>query len=647
LIPKDIIDKIFETARVEEVIGDFIHLKKSGSNYKGLSPFSKERTPSFMVSPAKNIWKDFSSGKGGNAVTFIMEHEHFTYPEALRFLAKKYNIEIPEEKERSAEDVAEANERESLMLVNAFAQEFFTEQLHQTDEGKNIGLSYLKERGFEPRIIEAFKLGYCPEAGSAFSEAALAKGYQQKYLEATGLTRMQGDKAVDFFRGRIIFPIQSISGRILGFGARTLRTDKKIAKYFNSPESVVYHKSNVLYGISQAKAEIILKNNCFLVEGYTDVIALHQAGIKNVVASSGTALTEDQVRLIKRYTPNVTILYDGDSAGIKASFRGIDLILAQDMNVRVALFPEGDDPDSFAKKHSDTEIVEFLENNSRDFVEFKAEVMMADAGRDPMKRAAVIKDIVASIALIPDEIKRSVYIKTCSNRLEIDEQTLNNQLEKLLRQSFRKRNDISEEEVGEPNLKAQRQQEEQPATLQSQEKEMMRMLLNYGMQEVEIEFEDEESQKQKVTMLLSDVIIGEMQSDDLSFENFLYQRIFVEYIKLREDDIMPDANHFIRHEDKHIASLTVDLMSSPYTLSHQWAERHHIYTITEEDRLPRAVMDAVYTYKLRRVLQLIRKDEELLKNASPDFDYTTILERKRKYDQVKIKLAQFSGSTIL
>jgi len=646
LIPKDIIDKIFEAARIEEVVGDFVHLKKSGSSYKGLSPFSQERTPSFMVSPAKNIWKDFSSGKGGNAVTFIMEHEHFTYPEALRFLAKKYNIEIPEEQERSAEEVAEANERESLMLVNAFAQEFFSHQLNHTDEGKSIGLSYLKERGFEPRIIELFKLGYCPESGSALSEAALEKGYQLKYLEATGLTRLQGDKPVDFFRGRIIFPIQSISGRILGFGARTLRTDKKIAKYFNSPESVVYHKSNVLYGISQSKNEIILKNNCYLVEGYTDVIALYQAGIKNVVASSGTALTEDQVRLIKRYTPNVTILYDGDSAGIKASFRGIDLILAQGMNVRVALFPEGDDPDSFAKKHSDTEIAEFLDKNSRDFVVYKAEAMMADAKNDPIRKAAVIKDIVSSIALIPDAITRSVYIKECSNRLEIEELTLHNELEKMLRQAFKKGHNIGDE-LPDPTIRAPRQQEIKPADLHAQEYELMRLLLNYGAEEIEMEFEDEENGKQVETILITDLIIGELQSDNLGFENFLFQRIFTEMIEMRLTEVVPQGSHFTRHEDKHISSLAVDLLSSPYLLSDRWEKKFHILTVTEDKRLAHAVKDALYTYKLRRVMQMIRKDEELLKNADASFDFIPVLERKRKYDQIKVKLAQFSGSTII
>jgi DNA primase len=647
LIPKDIIDKIFEAARVEEVIGDFVHLKKSGSNYKGLSPFSSERTPSFMVSPSKNIWKDFSSGKGGNAVSFLMEHEHFTYPEALRFLAKRYNIEVPEEQERSAEEVAEANERESLMLVNAFAQEYFSEQLTNSDEGKSIGLSYLKERGFEPKYIEAFKLGYCPDSGSAFSQAAIDKGYQIKYLEATGLTRMQGDKPVDFFRGRIIFPIQSISGRILGFGARTLRTDKKIAKYFNSPESVVYHKSNVLYGISQAKNEIILKNNCYLVEGYTDVIALYQAGIKNVVASSGTALTEEQVRLIKRYTPNVTILFDGDSAGVKASFRGIDLILGQGMNVRVALFPEGDDPDSFAKKHSDTEILEFLDNNAQDFVVYKAEAMMKDAKRDPIKRAAVIKDIVASIALIPDAITRSVYIKECSNRLEIEELALKNELEKLLRQSFRKAHNL-QDEIPIAQAKAPKQQEAKPADLHSQEFEIMRLLLNYGAEEIEIEVDSEEGEKDKLPILVSDLIIVELQNDKLTFENFLFQRIFTEVIELRLQDVLELGSYFTRHEDKHIHNIAVDLLSSPYLLSDRWENKFHILTVTEDQRLAHAVMDAVYTYKLRRVMQMIRKDEEQLKDANISLEFVTqTLERKRKYDQIKVKLAQFSGSTIL
>lgn len=647
MIPKEIVDRIFETARVEEVIGEFVQLKKAGANYKGLSPFNNERTPSFTVSPSKNIWKDFSSGKGGTAVTFLMEHEHLTYPEALRFLAKKYNIEIPEEKERSPEEMAEANERESLMLINTFARDYFSQQIKETDEGKSIGLNYLKERGFDTKTIDQFQLGYCPNSGDAFSKAAIEKGYQLRYLETTGLTRTRNGQPQDFFRGRIMFPIHSISGAVLGFGGRTMQTGSKMAKYFNSPESPVYHKSKILYGIHQAKPEIVKLDNCFLVEGYTDVISLHQAGVANTVAASGTSLTTEQVQLIRRYTSNITILFDGDPAGIKASFRGIDLILAENMSVRVVLLPENHDPDSFARAHSYNELKEYLAANARDFVVFKTEVMMAEAGNDPMKKASVIKDIVNSIALIPDHITRSVYIQSCSNRLNIEERALKNELDKILRQSLRKDLQVSKEEVPEADPIAKKQNTI-TSGLVPQENELMRLLLNYGSEEIDVPVTGgdgaEESTKKT---LICDLIIGEMLGDDLQFENFLYQRILTEYISIRERDELPDPGFFTRHEDQLISKVAVDLLSSPYTLSDRWEEKYKIFTITEDKKLTPAVLDGIYTYKLRRVMKMIAKDEEILKKAGPDFDYTPLLERKKRLDQIKVKLATFSGSIII
>lgn len=648
MIPKEIVDRIFETARVEEVIGDFVQLKKAGASFKGLSPFNNERTPSFVVSPSKNIWKDFSSGKGGNAVTFLMEHEHLSFPEALRYLARKYNIEIPEEKELTAEEQAEANERESIVLINTFAQEFFTSQLLETDEGKSIGLGYLKERGFDEKTITGFKLGYCPRSGDAFSKAALAKGYRLEYLETAGLTRQRNGEPYDFYRGRIIFPILSISGRVLGFGARTLQTDKQVAKYYNSPENPVYHKSKVLYGIHQARTAIAREDNCFLVEGYTDVISLHQAGISNTVAASGTALTSEQVRLIRRYTQNITILFDGDAAGIKASFRGIDLILSEGMSVRVVLLPEAHDPDSFARSHSYNELTAYLKENARDFVVFKAEVMMRDAAGDPIRKAAVIKDIVNSIALIPDHITRSVYIQSCSAKLDIEEQALKNELNKLLRSSIRKAGNISEEEAPEASLPAPPQHKPQDAGLAPQEKELLRLLLNYGSEEIEIDMSNNtEAEEEKVRLPVCDVILGELENDNLRLENFLYQRILNEYADFRERDEMPEGTWFTRHDDPHVSKVAVDLLSQPYELSDRWAEKYHIYTIREEQKLTHAVMDGIFTFKLRWVMKTIKQDEELLKKGGEDFDYTPLLERKRKLDQLKIKLAEYSGSTIL
>ena len=431
MISKATIDTVFETARVEEVIGDFVQLKRAGSNFKGLSPFSDERSPSFMVSPAKGIWKDFSSGKGGNSVAFLMEHEHFTYPEAIRYLARKYNIEI-EETELTDAEKANTDIRESMYLVSEFAKDYFYQTLLKSEEGKAIGLSYFKERGFTTETIEKFSLGYSPETWDAFTKEALGKGYKLEFLESTGLTIPREDRPFDRFKGRVMFPIQSMSGRTLGFGGRILSNDKKAAKYLNSPESDIYHKSKVLYGIYHAKQAIAKENNCYLVEGYTDVIQFHQSGIENVVSSSGTALTPDQIRLINRLTKNITVLFDGDAAGLRASIRGIDLILEEGMNVKVCSFPDGEDPDSFAKKTSYDNLVAYLDENAKDFIQFKASLLMKEAKNDPIKKADLIRDMVVSISKIPDRIQREIYIQECSRIMDISEQVLQSTLAQLV-----------------------------------------------------------------------------------------------------------------------------------------------------------------------------------------------------------------------
>lgn len=430
VISKSTIDKVFDVARLEEVIGDFVHLKRSGSNFKGLSPFTDESTPSFMVSPVKQIWKDFSSGKGGNVVAFLMEHEHFTYPEAIRYLAKKYQIEI-EETEVSTEEKVQANERESMYLVSEFAQQYFQDILIRHEKGKAIGLSYFKERGFTEDTIKKFKLGYSLDEWEAFTKEAIKNGYKLDYLERTGLTIVKENRQFDRFKGRVMFPIHSMSGRVLGFGGRILLTDKKAAKYMNSPESEIYHKSKVLYGIYHAKQSIAKEDNCYLVEGYTDVIQLHQRGIENVVASSGTALTSEQIRLINRLTKNITVLFDGDAAGLRASLRGIDLILEQGMNVKVCSFPQGEDPDSFARKNAYEDLVLYLEGNSRDFISFKASLLMEDSGNDPIRKADTIRDMVQSISKIPDRIQREVYVQECARIMQISEDVLFNTLAQL------------------------------------------------------------------------------------------------------------------------------------------------------------------------------------------------------------------------
>ena len=524
MISKATIDTVFETARVEEVIGDFVQLKRAGSNFKGLSPFSDERSPSFMVSPVKQIWKDFSSGKGGNSVAFLMEHEHFTYPEAIRYLAKKYNIEI-EETVQTDEEKANTDVRESMYLVSEFAKNYFQDVLLNTEEGKAIGYTYFKERGFTNETIKKFALGYSPETWDAFTKEALGKGYKLEYLESTGLTIPRDDRPFDRFKGRVMFPIQSMSGRVLGFGGRILTNDKKAAKYLNSPESDIYHKSKVLYGIFQAKQAIAKQNNCFLVEGYTDVIQFNQSGIENVVSSSGTALTPDQIRLINRLTKNVTVLFDGDAAGLRASIRGIDLILEEGMNVRVCEFPDGEDPDSFAKKTPYEDLVLYLEENAKDFIQFKASLLMKDAKNDPIKKAELIRDIVASISKIPDRIQREIYIQECSRIMDISEQVLLSTLAQLVKK------DISD--IGKKIKQDQKSFEvikseslnrvEKVDVLYQLERTIIKILLLYG--NIKEEFED---------VLLKTNANGEVENTIEKKEYFVYQRV---YLSLQEDEV--------------------------------------------------------------------------------------------------------------
>ena len=431
MISKSTVDLVFETARLEEVIGDFVQLKKSGSNFKGLSPFSNEKTPSFMVSPAKQIWKDFSSGKGGNVVSFLMEHEHFTFPEAIKFLANKYNIEV-EETQQTNEQKEAASLRESMYAVTDYAQSFFSKMLNESQEGKNIGLAYFQERGFTAESIDKFHLGYSPDQWDALTKAALNAGFQEEFLISSGLTIQKGEKLFDRFKGRVMFPIHSMSGRVMGFGGRILKQDKQSAKYVNSPESEVYQKSKVLYGLYQAKQHIAKESNCYLVEGYTDVIQMHQAGIQNVVSSSGTALTSDQVRLVRRLTNTITLLFDGDAAGLRAAMRGVDIILEAGMQVSICTFPEGEDPDSFVRNHQLTEVKQFLENNTVDFIQFKAKLLAEEGKNEPIRKAETIREIVQSISIIPDAIRREVYIQSCASLMNISEDVLFSTLSQLL-----------------------------------------------------------------------------------------------------------------------------------------------------------------------------------------------------------------------
>jgi len=636
VIPRDTIQTIIETARVEEVVGDFVTLRKRGVNMIGLCPFHNEKTPSFTVSPAKGIYKCFGCGKAGNSVNFVMEHEHYTYPEALKFLAKKYNIEI-EEEEQTPEQIKELNEKESLYAVSAFAQKFFTDQLFNTEEGKSIGLSYFKNRDLREYTIEQFQLGYSHDSWDAFTKHALKNGYNLEYLTKSGLTIDKNGNQFDRFSARVIFPIHNLSGRVIGFGGRILKSEEKKAKYVNSPESDIYSKSQVLYGIYFAKSAIIKKDNCFLVEGYTDVISLFQAGFENVVASSGTSLTTDQIRLIKRYTPNITILYDGDEAGLKASFRGIDMILEQGMNVKIVMFPQGEDPDSFVRLHRSIEVEEFLASNSKDFIQFKTNTLLKDAKKDPVKRAGLIKEIVQSIALIPDQIIRSVYVKECSVMMEMAEQTLMNELNKNLRKKFRQTNlqNLPEQILETPELLAEKQIEVNYNDTEYQEKDIIRLLLNFGQSEIEFEKVDEHKRKIKIPANVATFIVNDLTRDEISFSNPTYQKIFDEYAEFISNEDLPDEKYFINHNSRKLSSTSIDLLTSPYELSDKWEIVARIEVLTEAKRLKSAVVHSVLSFKAKKIEQLMAENQQTLKQAELDERYEEIPELLKKQQELK------------
>jgi len=652
LIPKETIDQIFETARVEEVVGDFVQLKKKGTNLWGNCPFHNEKTPSFSVSPAKGIYKCFGCGKGGNSVNFIMDHEQQTYPEALRYLAKKYNIEI-EEEQQTPEQMAEQTERESLYLVLAFAQRTFASNLLKTDEGQSIGLSYFKERGFSMETIEKFGLGYCFDRYDSFGNKALEEQYNRKFLEDSGLCLDREGKLIDRFKGRVMFPIHNLSGRVIAFGGRTLRSDKKVAKYINSPETDVYHKSNIVYGIYQAKSEIIKKDNCFVVEGYTDVISLHQAGIHNVVASSGTSLTVEQIRLVKRYTNNLTIMYDGDDAGIKASFRGIDLVLEEGMNVRTVLFPDGEDPDSFSKKMDGDELTAFIDANSKDFIQFKAQLLSEEAKGDPIKMAGLIKDIISSIALIPDPIIRNLYVRQCSSIMSMDEEVLMMELNRNRRKNFseKQRHDnsnFSEAPVQEePSIVRKSNQELKKRDAEFQEQDIIRILILYSEKEIEFDVWDEAEEKvvdqEKVNVV--DFIVTELLEDEITFENELFKLVFAEFSKMLEEKKIPTEQHFINHQNSEISSLAVNFFAQPHVVSERWKE-HNVVTLLEVDKLKQSILSSLNVLKLRKLETMITETRDLLKKAEEN-QLMELMEKLNRQLGVRKILAKEIGSAIL
>jgi len=633
VITKDTIQTIIETARVEEVIGDFVTLRKRGVNYVGLCPFHNEKTPSFTVSPAKGIYKCFGCGKAGNPINFVMEHEHYSYPEALRYLAKKYNIEI-EEEEQTPEQLQELNEKESLYAVSSFAQKYFTDILFNSTEGKAVGLTYFKNRDFREHTIEKFQLGYSPDSWDAFTKYALENGYKAEYLTKSGLTIDKNGKRFDRFSARVIFPIHNLSGRVIGFGGRILKSEEKKAKYVNSPESDIYSKSKVLYGIYFAKSAIISKDNCYLVEGYTDVISLHQAGFENVVASSGTSLTTDQIRLIKRYTPNITILFDGDEAGLKASFRGIDMILEQGMNVKIVMFPEGEDPDSYVRNHRSIEVEEFLTAQARDFIQFKTNILLNETKDDPVKKAGLIKEIVQTISLIPDQITRSVYVKECSVMMDIAEQTLMNELNKLIRKKFRENfKDIPGkifDNFTEPQL--EKKIEVDVFDTSYQETDVIRLLLNYGQDEIQFEQNDENNQQIQVPVKVSNFIINDIEIDDIKFKNENYQRIYDEYVNLIKNEETHNSKYFIYNFSKSISKHSINLLTSPYELC-DWENRKNIIVTTEKQKLKDAVLGAILSLKAKIVEKLIVSSQEEINKAEqfdPSADLTNLIKKQKE-----------------
>ena len=647
MIDRQTIERILDAANIVDVIQDFVPLKKRGVNYLGLCPFHNEKTPSFTVSPAKEIFKCFGCGKVGNSVNFIMEHEHLTYPEALRYLGKKYHIEIIE-KERSQEEIDAQNERESLLVVTAYAARQFSENLFQSDEGISVGLAYFKERGFRHDTLKKFDVGYSFEKRDAFTKKALEDGYKQELLTKTGLSIQHDERIFDRFSGRVMFPIHSLSGQVLGFGGRMLKADQKSAKYLNSPESEIYHKSRILYGIYQARKAVTAEDRCFLVEGYTDVMAMHEAGIENVAASSGTSLTQEQVRLIKRFTQNITILFDGDPAGIKASLRGIDLVLEEGMNVRVVLLPEGEDPDSYSKKISNEELREYIRKNETDFIRFKAQLLLSESQDDPVKKVNLIKDIVKSIAVIPEVIARTIYIKECSSIMEVAEPVLYHEVNKLRQQqSFRDRNRYPGPDLlAVPPPVVQKQVKQITSSFYS-EREIIRLLLKYGSLELERTMRPEDGQEEITTV--SDFIVREITEDELDFEQDTCAKIFEEFRFHSEQGIFPGDKHFVLHPDPEISGLSAGLLAESHELSRIWKDKQ-TYVETEEMKLREIVPDSVLKFKSDKIKFILKDIMAQLEEAVKEGDMEKVLALQKKDLNLKAALRMISeklGNRIL
>ena len=656
MIPRETINQIIETARIEDVVSEFVTLKKRGSNLIGVCPFHKEKTPSFNVNPARNIFKCFGCGKAGDSVRFIMEHEHYSFQEALRYLAKKYGIKI-EEREQTPEELAAQNERERMFNINSFAQKYFSDTMMTTDEGQSVGLAYFHERGFRDAIINKFQLGYCPNSGNAFTENAIKNGYDKDILTKVGLTGSYENRLYDRYQGRVIFPIHNLTGKVIGFGGRILTSEKTKAKYVNSPESEIYNKSQTLYGIFFARNEISRLDNCILVEGYADVLSMHQAGIENVVASSGTSLTTEQIRMISRYTKNVTMLYDGDAAGIHAALRGTNMILEEGMNVRIVVLPPEDDPDSFVQHNPIEYVTKYLADNAKDFISFKTNLLLKDAKNDPIKKAGVIKDIVETISVIPDQIYRTTYIKECSRTLEVSEQTLMNELNKILRAKYRKQLGLNPSQ--DPSYQSHEsflpyssyQSQNQPPIEENstpigfyQEQELVKLLLTHGSETMELEGKDDDGNDIVYTTTIASLIIDDLKNDGLLFRDPTHKKVFDAFDRGLDTGVLPTIQEFISNEDNDVAQLAANLLSTQYRLD-DW-RRHRIVVKTEDDVLKKTVLMSILRFK-----DMVIEDrrtalvKELQSSTDPD-DQLILLQKKKKLDDIRTRINRDLGIVI-
>ena len=648
-IPRETVEQILQAARIEEVVGEFVSLKKRGTNLWSVCPFHNEKTPSFSVNPARNIFKCFGCGKGGDSARFLMEHEHITYPEALRYLAKKYNIQI-EERELSPEERMAQTEREKMFNINAFADKYFVDTLWNTDEGKSVGLEYFRERGYLNPIIEKFHLGYSPAKWEAFTEYAKQNGYDPEFLEKVGFCiKRQNGEYYDRYHGRVMFPIHNLTGKVIGFGGRILQSDpeKKLAKYQNSPESEIYQKKETLYGIYFAKSAIVNKDECILVEGYFDVLRMHQIGIENVVASSGTSLTTEQIRLIKRYTKNITMLYDGDAAGVHAALRGTDMILAEGMNVRVVVLPPEHDPDTFGKVYPTEEVVKYLKDNAKDFIRFKTELLLKDAANDPIKKGQVVRTIVETISVVPDAIFRIAYVKETSRLLDMPEETLMMELNKQLRAKFKKSLGVEGDVIPDEPVITQPQEQQQEETLPPgyyQERELVKLLLLYGTTKFTETRQNEDGQESEEEISVAQMIIDDLINDDIVFNDPVNKKIFDIYDQALNTNELPDDQFFISNEDKAVSQLAIDLLSSPYKLD-RW-EKHGIFVKKEEDKLKLTVQSAILRYK-DLIIDARRKEiQDRIKEEQDPDNQLILLKDKKKWDDLRVQINKLLGIVI-